>query len=344
VVGHTLILTDSEFPKVGDDAAECSVHILEDGTFEMGGGADVGITETHFSGKGVIYYMKDEYNNECPYDFKNIQFLKHFDSSGRFYANRLTDVEDNHQLYVYTFSILNRENGVLTEEVRDHSVEADILIDIDGSFGGTACSYNNKILPYCTWGGGWYLPANVMCVTPTSYNTGDDELEIINNVFENNSTDNCLRSDYGNIENNFFGVGCTDNIAEDFLQDLESSHIGCTGNVFKSYNSFNVVRGNYNTLGNSCQSIMLLTAENVVIGKDNEHISFRDPIKDSEVASFNCSLGIQASAQGTLQNITICRGVNVSRQGSNVKVLTFEPNASYETVVRAANYKEIILD
>jgi len=25
-------------------------------------------------GKGVIYYMKDEWNNECPYDFKNIKF------------------------------------------------------------------------------------------------------------------------------------------------------------------------------------------------------------------------------------------------------------------------------
>ena len=28
------------------------------------------------NGKGVIYYMKDEYNNECPYDFKNIQFKR----------------------------------------------------------------------------------------------------------------------------------------------------------------------------------------------------------------------------------------------------------------------------
>jgi len=26
------------------------------------------------NGKGVIYYMKDEYNNEVPYDFKNIKF------------------------------------------------------------------------------------------------------------------------------------------------------------------------------------------------------------------------------------------------------------------------------
>ena len=28
----------------------------------------------HIEGKGVIYYMKDEYNNEVPYDFKNIMF------------------------------------------------------------------------------------------------------------------------------------------------------------------------------------------------------------------------------------------------------------------------------
>ena len=28
------------------------------------------------NGKGVIYYMKDEWNNEAPYDFKNIQFKR----------------------------------------------------------------------------------------------------------------------------------------------------------------------------------------------------------------------------------------------------------------------------
>ena len=28
------------------------------------------------NGKGVIYYMKDEWGNECPYDFKNIQFKR----------------------------------------------------------------------------------------------------------------------------------------------------------------------------------------------------------------------------------------------------------------------------
>ena len=29
------------------------------------------------NGKGVIYYMKDEFNNECPYDFKNVLFKRY---------------------------------------------------------------------------------------------------------------------------------------------------------------------------------------------------------------------------------------------------------------------------
>jgi hypothetical protein len=29
-------------------------------------------------GRGVIYYMKDEHGNECPYDFKNILILRSY--------------------------------------------------------------------------------------------------------------------------------------------------------------------------------------------------------------------------------------------------------------------------
>ena len=32
--------------------------------------------DNYESGRGVIYYLKDEWNNECPYDFKNIQFAR----------------------------------------------------------------------------------------------------------------------------------------------------------------------------------------------------------------------------------------------------------------------------
>jgi hypothetical protein len=33
-------------------------------------------TWADLNGKGVIYYMKDEFGNECPYDFKNILFKR----------------------------------------------------------------------------------------------------------------------------------------------------------------------------------------------------------------------------------------------------------------------------
>ena len=38
------------------------------------------------SGKGVIYYMKDEWNNECPYDFKGILFTINNESKYTFDA------------------------------------------------------------------------------------------------------------------------------------------------------------------------------------------------------------------------------------------------------------------
>ena len=44
------------------------------------------------NGKGVIYYMKDEWGNECPYDFKNIQFARWELSNSIGYVN---DGENN---------------------------------------------------------------------------------------------------------------------------------------------------------------------------------------------------------------------------------------------------------
>lgn len=52
------------------------------------------------NGKGVIYYMKDEFGNECPYDFKNIQYIKKigftaFDQYGSSYTTTYSRYETN---------------------------------------------------------------------------------------------------------------------------------------------------------------------------------------------------------------------------------------------------------
>ena len=63
-------------------------------------------------GKGVIYYMKDEFNNEAWYDFKNIQFLRNaqwFTNNPNFYVKFTEDK------YFFTFSVVDA-NGNITDD------------------------------------------------------------------------------------------------------------------------------------------------------------------------------------------------------------------------------------
>lgn len=82
------------------------------------------------NGKGIVYYMKDEFNNECPYDFKNIQFKRYYvyddtangelsDLDGKYLGYvgdtaGLTIDEDDFMWY-YTFSIYNSDNDIITD-------------------------------------------------------------------------------------------------------------------------------------------------------------------------------------------------------------------------------------
>lgn len=73
-------------------------------------------------GKGVIYYMKDEHGNECPYDFKNIQF-KRMVSLENGYPE--LDEENGEETWVYTFcgNSYHKENDEWSE-MKDGSLES----------------------------------------------------------------------------------------------------------------------------------------------------------------------------------------------------------------------------
>jgi hypothetical protein len=47
------------------------------------------------SGRGVIYYLKDEYGNECAYDFKNIKFRNANNESNLNFYYTFSDVVDD---------------------------------------------------------------------------------------------------------------------------------------------------------------------------------------------------------------------------------------------------------
>lgn len=90
------------------------------------------------TGKGVIYYMKDEFGNSAPYDFKNIQFCVRFVSEANNTPANVYKAVGNDgstkninlltalsSTYYYTFSTLSGTDASLT---------------------GAAC--NNRIAPY----------------------------------------------------------------------------------------------------------------------------------------------------------------------------------------------------
>ena len=183
------------------------------------------------NGKGVIYYMKDEFGNECSYDFKNIMFKRdsewmkkhksNFSSLGSF-----GEVET----WFYTFSRIN--GTTITDDSLNKGID-------DGYY---ACRYN-IILPYIkrnTTNGGlkYYLNNNIFIGNGAEYNH-----------FGENSSNNTFIGIY----NNYFDLGCKNNIVyETFMEN----HIGINfinntiTNTFKNNNINNECDSN--TFGYFC--------------------------------------------------------------------------------------------
>lgn len=79
-----VISSDSSNFKVGDQVEVWTMKIYGYGVTNVNNSYSIRLSSLKFyykeivyrqyQGKGVIYYMKDEYNNELPYDFKNILF------------------------------------------------------------------------------------------------------------------------------------------------------------------------------------------------------------------------------------------------------------------------------
>jgi hypothetical protein len=174
------------------------------------------------NGKGVIYWMKDEFNNECPYDFKNIQYKKKLNSSGE-YDGTGTD------FWLWTFTDISEMDikditvGVLSEHI----------------------SHSNVISPYTTLHGEesdilLYTLNNIILISSPSFES---------NIYE--TTNNKFDINCRNIVLNY---GCSHN------RFKEGSHYvvfkcECCNNVISGYSVNFGENCSSNTLGNSCNEI-----------------------------------------------------------------------------------------
>lgn len=198
-------------------------------------------------GKGVIYRMVDEWNNDCPYDFKNIQFV---------HPNDTTAYPD----YYYTFST------VIDNNVTDSSMPQGYC-------------YNNIIKEYIDIS--QKLNRNVFINTVEIFYCCSNSFgnNCYNNSFGNNCNsnsfkNNCYRNSFGNLchsnsfgnlcHSNSFGYNCFFNSFGSVYQNNSFGNVcifnsfgnNCSSNSFGDGCQFNSFGNNCyaNHLGTACQS------------------------------------------------------------------------------------------
>ena len=110
-------------------------------------------------GHGVIYRMIDEYNNDCPYDFKNIQFKRYKiteSKSSSLVGTYLAiganpdiglGIDSNDSKMFYTFSYLGELN-TLTEYRGEILEDASIIGNTLQSEGGSPYGVHGNIIKY----------------------------------------------------------------------------------------------------------------------------------------------------------------------------------------------------
>ena len=184
------------------------------------------------NGKGVIYRMIDEFGNDCPYDFKNIQFYRKQDTTTGLYSSISNSADGTP---CYTFSSATTDS---TGKFADTSL--DISNDV----------YSN-VIKQCINFKIQKLNNNCFFGTYCYCNTFENDCEY--NSFGNYCSNNIFGNDY---DNNSFGESCSNNI---FGNDCDNNTFGngCSNNIFGNYCGNNTF-GNYcsyNTFGNTCRYI-----------------------------------------------------------------------------------------
>lgn len=176
---------------------------------------------TSGNGRGVIYRMIDEFNNDIPYDFKNIQFI-----------NLLSNT--TYPYYYYTFASANAKDNT------DYSLSA------------TRNIYSNKILPYRNGS-----KQSLNCILfIDSYCYGNIFGIGCNNNFFKGS---CASNTFGDYcDSNIFGTSCSNNT---FGNNCRENIFGdrCKNNIFRNYCVGNKLNDNceFNILGSNCKNINL---------------------------------------------------------------------------------------
>ena len=283
-------------------------------------------------GKGTILWMKDEYRNECNYDFINALFRVYkitecakLPSLVGTYAIKMNDsniVYGTNSKLVSTFGSNNHDNIIKYDGLAKTVFGNDCFSNIFGNncFSNTfwdACYYN-------TLGNGCSF--NIFC-NDCRYNTLENGCSSIifgSDCRYNTLGNECFSTIFGsNCRHNTFGNYCYSNIFEYscYYNTLGNGCYSiifggnCFSNTFENDCSSNIFGNDcsFNTFGNSCSNIRFTSTSSATIkynyyrqnhfGDECRYILFKGAETASpstQVQNYNFAPGIQATSSAYL--------------------------------------------
>ena len=281
---------------------------------------DNDITRFHWAdatnGRGVIYRLIDEWQNDCPYDFKNVQFKRYRASAngnlknvinGQYYAYNgyMTGVEienTNDFRWAYTFTLIDDDG-----QWRDYSITKDVH-DAGTDWGYFKqfkigrCEYNHIRNSYTavTVDENCYralMLNNIVLIVGIDDTGLSGEMQL--NTFGDGNYNMTLKD---NPEQNHFGNKCYNNIVGSFGNTLgngcSSNTFGndCADNSFGNYLSYMTVNDGVKyvavvggTTTNPMRNAQILNGTSGQGPSNRLQISFRANVKYCQFAGLNSS-------------------------------------------------------
>ena len=329
------------------------------------------VAEYTEAGKGTITWMKDEHGNECPYDFKNVQFKRWKVTDSMEGRTGFTDtylgvlnntaeklsVEDAEDfIWAYTFSS-DAMGGEQTDYSLDgsHSVYGNVIKEMgngslpDNVFFGESCyantlsqgCNNNSFSQNC-----WYNSFSQECWY-NSFSQGCYYNSFSQGCYYNSFSQDCQ---YNSISQgcyyNSFSQGCSRN---SFSQDCQHNSFsqGCYRNSFSQdcqHNSFSQNCRN-NSFSQGCSSNSFSQdCRNNSFSQNVQYVKLsskymQQVIVESGNQHLNVVCNQSTSASQPCRNIKIEQGVGNTTSEKTVTITT--RNQNYQTVVKNANSVEV---
>lgn len=301
-------------------------------------GANQTITEVHeIVGKGIVYRMIDEFNNDCPYDFKNILFTR----------------DDTYGTYTNAYTFTSRQ-----PELSDNTVINEVPNTYNVFIG---CYINSSY--YVS--GGWHnyqLPFIV--AIPESYSQYGKNTNLHDTTITQ-SHDITLR--YGNSNIIKKTQHCILHLTESTV--INTSSCKFKGSNIELYNCLSVTMNNFNATSQQskldgvfyseissvefctlykCQYMKLPSGAeysilNGVYFFNYSGSLYMGKLKNVIIDPGTSYITIQASGSGKTQNIHIHSGIS-GASSSNPRTINVTKGLEYSTDIYAANSKTIILD